>query len=207
MTRACPADDPGSARLLDPRGGKNMKMRGNILAAICIMAAIMGPASDAHAATIASTIAVPDPGDEKLSPTTIALCNAGFGDTSVRSWDVNAGHLDMFCGDKDSDDTWVSGYNHIRDRHQGDWQAVVDSAGGGGNWDDLMMFMTDQSIRADDPEPEGDSKLCYSTSIEIHDDEGGIRAVYNPTVIVSVNAHKVITSYPTVVPDCAGVRD
>jgi hypothetical protein len=73
-----------------------MNTRGNILAAICITAAIMGPASGAQAATVASTTAVPDLGDEKLSPTTIALCNAGFGDTSVRSWDVNAGHLDMF---------------------------------------------------------------------------------------------------------------
>ncbi|WP_445337401.1 hypothetical protein [Clavibacter sp. CFBP 8614] len=184
-----------------------MKMHQKILAAAMVTAAMIGPVSGAQAATRASTGTPPGLGDEKLSATTIALCNAGFGDVSVQSWDVTAGHLDMFCGDKDDDDMWVSGYNHIRDRHQGDWQAIVDSAGGGGNWDDLMMFMTDQSIRADDPEPEGDSKLCYSTSIEIHDEDGALLSVYNPTVIVSANTRKVITSYPTIVPDCAGVRD
>ncbi|AZZ48981.1 hypothetical protein C5E02_06820 [Rathayibacter rathayi] len=113
----------------------------------------------------------------------------------------------MFCGDKDDDDFWVSGYNHIRDRHQTDWQALIDGVGGGGNWDDLMMFMTDRAISADDPESEGDEKLCYSTSVELHRSDGSLAGVYNPTIIVSANNHKVITSYPTTVPDCAGFHD
>jgi hypothetical protein len=184
-----------------------MRMRDRFLAGACVAVAIIGPASSAQAATPAGASAPPDLGEEKLSATTIAFCNAGFGDVSVQSWDVTAGHLDMFCGDEDDDDIWVSGYNHIRDRHQGDWQSIVDSAGGGGNWDDLTMFMTDRSIRADDPEPEGDGKLCYSTSVEIHEGDGALLGVYNPTIIVSATTRKVITSYPTIVPDCAGIRD
>lgn len=142
-----------------------------------------------------------------LDPGTIALCNGGLGDVSVKSWDVSAGHIDMFCGDKNSDDVWVSGYNHIRERHQTDWQGVVDSVGGGGNWDDLMMFMTDQAMAEDDPEEEGDSKLCYTAPVEMHKADGTLVGVYNPTVIVSANNARVITSYPTVTPDCAGIRD
>ncbi|MDQ0410449.1 hypothetical protein QF007_001572 [Clavibacter michiganensis] len=136
-----------------------------------------------------------------LDPGTIGLCNAGFGDVSVASWETGIGHVDLFCGDD------RSGYVHIRTEHQVDWQTVVDGAGGGANWDDFMVFATGSIVTSPGPgfpEDEGDGKLCYSAPILIKDEDGNVVDTYNPTVIVSANNKKIITSFPTHLVDNCG---
>lgn len=96
-----------------------------------------------------------------LNPVTIAACNVGLGETVISTYvSRTLGSVDLKCGDGNS------GYVHIRQRHQNDWQQVVNIAGGGGNWDDLMEFVTKQSIQASSagyPRNIGDTKECYST--------------------------------------------
>ncbi|KZX21969.1 hypothetical protein [Rathayibacter tanaceti] len=139
-------------------------------------------------------------GTSLLDPGTIGLCNAGFGDVSVKSWDDTVlGYVDLFCGDS------ASGYIHIRDGdgslndvgHEADWQDVVDSFGGG-LWDDFMLYATGEAIVDDKaPDDHGNDKLCFTTSIDIYKSDGTYITTYQPTVIVSANNKSVITSYPT----------
>jgi hypothetical protein len=134
-----------------------------------------------------------------LDPGTIGLCNAGFGDVSVASWETGIGHVDLFCGDD------RSGYVHIRTDHQSQWQTVVDGAGGGAYWDDFMVFATGSIVTAPAPgfpKDVGDGKLCYSAPITIKNAEGNVVDTYNPTVLVSANNKRIITSYPTRVDRC-----
>jgi hypothetical protein len=134
-----------------------------------------------------------------LDPGTIGLCNAGFGDVSVASWDTGIGHVDLFCGDD------RSGYVHIRTDHQVDWQTVVDGAGGGADWDDFMVFATGSIVTSPAPgfpKDAGAGKLCYSAPILIKDADGNVVDTYNPTVLVSENNKRIITSYPTRVDRC-----
>jgi hypothetical protein len=136
-----------------------------------------------------------------LDPGTMGLCNAGFGDVSVASWDTGIGHVDLFCGDD------ASGYVHIRKVHQADGQAVVDGAGGGANWDDFMVFATGSMVTSPAPgfpKDVGDGELCYSAPIFIKNAGGEVVDTYNPTVLVSANDKKIITSYPTHLVDRCG---
>lgn len=131
-----------------------------------------------------------------LNPVTIGLCNSGFGDVSVQRMDAKGlGAIDLFCGDANS------GYVHIRSRHQADWQGVINSThGGSANWDDVMVAFTDESVRAPAigyPKNIGSNKWCYSAPIKVHDPVTGANVTFNPTVIVSTNNKKVITSFPT----------
>lgn len=134
-------------------------------------------------------------GDTDLDPGTIALCNAGFGDVSVKSYDVPVlDHIDMLCGDD------ASGYVHIRKNHENDWQTLVDKYGGGTNWDDFMEYALAQSVTAPSdgyPIDIGGDKYCYTTPIEIFDRDGNPLATINPTIIVSANNKKIITAVPT----------
>lgn len=142
-----------------------------------------------------------DPTDaELLDAGTIGLCNIGLGDVSVQSWDDTAiGHVDLFCGDD------ASGYIHIRDGdgtpddpgHEADWQTLVDSFGGG-DWDDFMVYATGEAITQDRaPDDHGNDKLCFTAPIEIYKTDGTYIGTWNPTIIVSANNRRVITSYPT----------
>lgn len=104
------------------------------------------------------------------------------------------GVIDFRCGDVNA------GYVHVRRRHQNDWQQVVNLAGGGGNWDDLMEFVTAQSIQAPSPGYPigiGGGKACFTTPALIVDSSGSVIRTLAPTVIVSINNKKVITSIPT----------
>ncbi|AJW78550.1 hypothetical protein DZF92_13555 [Clavibacter michiganensis subsp. insidiosus] len=81
----------------------------------------------------------------------------------------------------------------------------MDGAGGGANWDDFMVFATGSIVTAPAPgfpKDVGDGKLCYSAPIIIKNAEGNVVDTYNPTVLVSGNNKKVITSYPTRVDRC-----
>lgn len=134
-------------------------------------------------------------------PPAIAFCNAGFGEYTVTTYTSRAlGTIRLRCGDS------RDGYVHIRQRHERAWQRVVDIAGGGGNWDDLMDFMTRQAIEAPSPgypEDVGRGKLCFTTPALIISNEGVVVRTLMPTVIVSRDNKKVITSIPTTgSPDC-----
>lgn len=160
-------------------------------------AAIAGPASTAPSDVIAGPNGdVYSPPKTTgvhplLDPGTIALCNAGFGNVSVASWNNNSiGHVDLFCGDISS------GYVHIRSGHQSDWQAILNSYPIGGNWDDLMVFATGQAITSGPFYNEGNNKYCYTAPLQIKHN-GTVVTTYHPTILVSVNNKRVITSYPT----------
>lgn len=128
-------------------------------------------------------------------PLIIAQCNTGSARTLVNSFQSQAyGSLALFCGNANY------GYVHIRQRHERDWQQVVDLAGGGGNWDDLMDFVTKQAIEAPAagyPKPIGDGKACYTTPALILNSAGQVVRTLMPTVIISENNRQVITSIPT----------
>jgi len=164
-----------------------------ILATPSIASAYTPPAVGGYSP---SAVAKPD-----LDPGTIALCNAGFGNVSVQNFQAKGlGKIDLFCGDS------ASGYVHIRSRHQADWQAVINLAGGGGNWDDLMVFAVNASVTAPSsgyPFNIGNNKWCYTTPIQIKNSKGVVVRTLHPTVVVSTNNKKVITAFPTTTaPSC-----
>ncbi len=152
---------------------------------------IYPPAGSARQATAFRV----DRDSPNLNPWTIAACNAGFGETVVSTYaSRTSGNIDLKCGDS------ASGYIHIRERHENDWRQVVNIAGGGGNWDDLMDFVTKQSVEAPlpgYPRDIGSGKLCFTTPALIVDSAGNVVRTLAPTVIVSNNNKKVITSIPT----------
>ena len=134
-----------------------------------------------------------------LDPGTIALCNSGFGDVSVKSWDIGIGHVDLFCGDSNS------GYVHIREAHEAEWQALKDKIDAlygeptAATWDDVMLGATDASLTAPGsgyPIDIGDGKLCYSSDYSFCGSDGALLKTIHPTIIVSQNNLKVITSVP-----------
>jgi hypothetical protein len=135
-----------------------------------------------------------------LDPGTIGLCNSGFGDVSVKSWDIGIGHVDLFCGDSNS------GYVHIREAHEAEWQALKDQIDAlygeptAATWDDVMLGATDASLTAPGsgyPIDIGDGKLCYSSDYSFYGSDGALLKTIHPTIIVSQNNLKVITSVPT----------
>jgi hypothetical protein len=100
----------------------------------------------------------------------------------------------LYCGDSNS------GYVHIRERHQRDWQAPVNDMGGG-NWDDFAEFAIQMSLEhpaAGYPKNIGGNKRCYSTPITMLKNDGTAYKTLNPSVIASYNNQLVITAFPTV---------
>jgi hypothetical protein len=144
------------------------------------------------AVTFAPAVNAPKAGTvtPDYAPGTIALCNAGFGDVSVESWDNAHGHINLNCGDD------KSGYVHIRTDHQADWQGVIDKYPIGGSWDDSMSFATGEALLHGSVFSAGSGKLCYSAPWQIKHN-GTVVATYHPTIIISGNRNIVITSYPT----------
>jgi hypothetical protein len=183
-----------------------LRRRALITAVGGALVASMASAAPAEADTIAyqpphPTGSAPDVDASLLNPAIIGLCNGGLGDVSVDSWETDIGHVDLLCGDD------KSGYVHIRAKHQVDWQTVVDSAGGGANWDDFMVFATGSIVTAPAsgfPKDVGAGKLCYSAPILIKNAQGDVVDTYNPTVLVSANNKKIISSYPTHLVDRCG---
>lgn len=177
-----------------------------ISGAAFVVALLLTPTSAFAAAPIPtpspdSSFAVSGVAKPNLDPGTIGLCNAGFGDVSVQSFQAKGlGKIDLFCGDS------ASGYVHIRSRHQADWQAVINLAGGGGNWDDLMVFAVNASVTAPSPGYPfniGNNKWCYTSPVIIRKANGVVVRTLHPTVIVSTNNKKVITAFPTTTaPSC-----
>lgn len=167
--------------------------------ALCAVTALLGttgfarqPVTGGSSSLMASEARSASP---RLPPLTIAACNAGLGDMRISTFvSRQFGLISLRCGDA------RSGYVHIRTRHQKDWQRVVDMAGGGGNWDDLMEFVTRQSIEAPSPgypREIRDGKLCFTTPAMILSRSGLVIRVLSPTVITSRDNRKVITSIPT----------
>lgn len=134
----------------------------------------------------------------RLSPTIIALCNLGFGDVVVASVASKSdGVVDLKCGD-----LW-SGYVHIRDRHQTDWEAQM---GSGAVWDDYMVWASKSILSSPSRVvTQVGMTRCYTAPIQVYRVINGINQLWktiNPSVIVSVNNKKVITSIPSTTSSC-----
>lgn len=136
-----------------------------------------------------------DPGTSlRLNPITIGLCNAGFGDKKVETFaSKHDEDIVLYCGDSNS------GYIHIRERHEEDWEKQ--KGGEKGHWDDYMVFVTRSALESPSYSAgKPNDKRCYTTPIEVYEFIDGNpvkQKTFNPTVMVSVNNKKVITSYPT----------
>lgn len=149
------------------------------------------------AAAKSAAVVTPD-----LNPITIGECNIGLGNTVIESWATSKfGKIDLKCGDSNS------GYVHIRSRHQADWQGVINTTHGSGNWDDFMASITGGALTGPSPGyplNEGSNKWCYTTPTEIFY-SGDLIYTFFPTIIVSANNKLVITSFPThATPNCTG---
>lgn len=136
--------------------------------------------------------------EAKLDPTVIAACNIGLGDVVVREFETSRlGTVSLKCGDDSN------GYVHIRQRHERDWQAWIDAAGGGALWDDFMAYATNASLVGPSegyPRFVGSGKWCYTTPIIIRSPAGD--DTFMPSVFVSEHNKTVITAYPTRTPSC-----
>lgn len=130
----------------------------------------------------------------QLNPITIGLCNAGFGDKRVETFDSqHDGEITLYCGDS------ASGYVHIREQHESQWE---DQKGGfEGYWDDYMVFATNAALESPSySTTRPNQKRCYTTPIEVYEIIDGVpvkKKTIHPTIMISVNNKKVITSYPT----------
>lgn len=108
----------------------------------------------------------------------------------------NDGTVKLQCGTKKG-----FGYVHIRHHHEDDWTKA--KKGAKGNWDDEMWVATKSILK--NPaytRNQGDNKRCYTGRWKITTGSGK-KEEYYPTVIVSINNHTVITSYPTREHSCA----
>lgn len=133
-----------------------------------------------------------------LNPGTIAACNAGLGETVVASMtSLSDGTVNLRCGDS------ASGYVHIRSRHATSW---ANQMGGPGLWDDYMVWATTNALASPSMvKPQPGNKNCYTTPISVYrtvDGKPKFWKVFNPSVVVSVNNKKVITSIPTTTTNC-----
>lgn len=130
----------------------------------------------------------------RLNPITIGLCNAGFGDKKVEKFaSKHDEEIVLYCGDS------KSGYVHIREQHEEDWEKQ--KGGEEGHWDDYMVFVTRSALESPSYSAgKPNDKRCYTTPIEVYEVIDGNpvkQKTFNPTVMISVNNKKVITSYPT----------
>lgn len=131
---------------------------------------------------------------EGFQATQMSLCNAGFGDKKVKTFkSKHDEEITLYCGDSNS------GYIHIRERHEADWENQ--KGGFEGYWDDYMVFATQASLESPGYSAERpNQKRCYTTPIEVYEVVDGVpvkKKTIDPTIMVSMNNKKVITSYPT----------
>lgn len=134
-----------------------------------------------------------------LNPGVIADCNIGLGETVVGTAKTKTdGAVELKCGDK------KSGYVHIRTEHEKDWNALnKNTVENWPFWDDLMWDATKRILEKPSfTRDMGGGKRCYTALIKILPHKGEVKEYY-PTVIVSINNKKVITSYPTREHGCA----
>lgn len=118
---------------------------------------------------------------------------------TVASYDTTAlGAVVLQCG------TSAQGYEHIRQRHEGDWDEVV-TGHGSRDWDDAMLTAVRTALsspRSGYPQDVGDGKVCFAAALRFDD---GSRPAREPfvRVIVSATTERVITAYPTRDDGCA----
>ncbi len=98
------------------------------------------------------------------------------------------------------------GWKHIQAEHQSQWQDRINAAGGGGNWDDLMSWSNETILGWSMTDvPDGTNKRCVSAPIMMYDRQGTFLFTFWPTVAVSTNNLRVITSIPTTSTNCNSV--
>lgn len=157
------------------------------------------PAGNVSIDDVASSSSKPAQIDGKISPQldpiVIAECNAGLGEVVIDTASSEEdGKVSLRCGDD------KSGYVHIRKNHENDWEKR--KGGAEGLWDDLMWYSTKSAL--ENPSftlDMGSNKRCYTAPIVIENSEGK-KVTFHPTVLVSMNNKRVITSYPTTEHEC-----
>ena len=71
-------------------------------------------------------------------------------------------------------------------------------------WDDFMADFTTRVLDWPDRYTvEYNGKRCYFATFEIRTSGGQVAYTFRPTVVVSMTANRVITSYPTTNEDCS----
>lgn len=83
---------------------------------------------------------------------------------------------------------------------------ALNQMGGPGLWDDYMVWATTNALASPSMvKPQPGNKNCYTTPISVYrtvDGKPKFWKVFNPSVVVSVNNKKVITSIPTTTTNC-----
>lgn len=94
------------------------------------------------------------------------------------------------------------GYKHIREAHEGDWQAKLDKITPTGlfpnvAWDDLMNAATVNALLVPDyTENVSGSKRCYVVKMGFYNQNRVLIDAYNVRVIAATNNDRVITALP-----------
>lgn len=111
----------------------------------------------------------------------------------ITSWGSKYnGKIALECGVAKTD-----GYNHIKSRHEKEWSGLIKRFGGGSSWDDFMAYVSKSSLSS--PYAiygHGFGKTCYTTPVNMVNHRNGDKVTLRPTVVISSNNKKVITSFP-----------
>lgn len=117
--------------------------------------------------------------------------------SAARGGGYGGGTIRLFCGTHNASTNTGSGFKHIRERHQGEWQTKKDSWGLGGTWDDFMDWATASALAApSEATDQGNGKSCFTAPIQLRRSDGTVAATFYPRVIISRNNTLVITSIP-----------
>lgn len=129
----------------------------------------------------------------QFNPLVILDCNDPL---YIFAWETVAkvkskkdGEVKLKCGTKSD------GYVHIRKQHEKQWKAVTKDPSK--NWDDTMWSATKTVLTKPSftITQKGD-KRCYTAPVKLKAKNGKIEEFF-PTVIVSKNNNKIITSFPS----------
>jgi hypothetical protein len=153
--------------------------------------AASGPASS-------GTVVFPLRGADLPGGSVLAACDRSSRATVATYDTASLGTVTLQCGNSSQ------GYEHIRVRHDADWDDEL-TAGTSStrDWDDLMLTAVRTALTtpgAGYPKDAGDGKVCYAAPLRF--DDGTTPPEGNVKVIVSATTDRVITAYPTSRPDC-----
>lgn len=111
----------------------------------------------------------------------------------ITSWGSKYhGNIALECGSATS-----SGYNHIKSRHEKEWADLIKRFGGESSWDDFMAYVSKSSLSSPSAiYGAGFGKTCYTTPVNMINHKNGDKVTLKPTVVISTNNKRVITSYP-----------
>lgn len=155
-------------------------------------ATVTPSATAADGAARDGTVTITRTGPDLPGADVLARCDGDTRNLVARYETASLGEVVLQCG------TSAQGYEHIRVRHTGDWEAVV-SGHGSRDWDDAMLTAVQTALESPStgyPRDEGDGKVCFAAPVRFDD---GSRPTAEPfvRVIVSATTDRVITAFPT----------